>query len=348
MNPQEPKVRLTDLISLRELQEMQDSFSEVASVAVRTIDASGQFVTKMSLVPALCSESFTGKAASDEICSRCLPTFLGGEGIVDEDLSYECIPGLKQYLLPLKIALTRETSLIAGYMVIGPVIFMKRREKNAYAEIAEKLNIDLDQLWSLILELRVFSYKGIRSFLDMVENLMGRILNLAYAKRLMQDEMAKGSLEARDIVSGADVTIDEFIALFLDLVMDMTNGNAGSVMLLDRVSGSLKIRAAHGLPADVVRSANVPLGRGVSGLAAQTKTPFLINENTADPMVGEWLHKPQLFSSVVVPIKYGEDVFGVVNVSSDRNLCVKFDDSTLALVSRAAGVAGVALQKFQN
>ena len=92
----------------------------------------------------------------------------------------------------------------------------------------------------------------------------------------------------------------------------------------------------------------LPLGSGVSGLAAETKKSFLINEQGADPLIGDRLHKPQLFSSLVVPIKYGDDVLGVVNVASDKTLPVQFDESTLALLSRAAGVARVALSRFQN
>jgi ligand-binding sensor protein len=342
-----PKFVLRDLISISELQEMQDSFAEVANVSVRTVDPQGSFVTVISRAPELCADVFKSSAIRDVLCGSCLPTFLGGDGIVDDDLSYECVPGLKNYLVPLKISLERGSSLILGYIVIGPVIFMKRRDKLDYAHIAKKMDMDLEQFWSQLLELRVFSYKGIRSFLDMVGNLTGHILNLAYAKRVMQDEISKGFLEP-GVLPTSSATAQEFLELFLDLVLDITNGNSGSVMLLDRESRSLTIKAAHGLDPDVVSGTSVRLGHGVSGLAAETKKPFLINEQNADPLISDRLNKPQLFSSLVVPIKYGDDVCGVVNVSSDRTLPVMFDESTLALVSRAAGLAGVALQRFQN
>jgi ligand-binding sensor protein len=345
--PPAPKVALRDLINVSEIQEMQDSFAEVANVAVRTVDPQGVFMTAMSRVPELCGDSLKSPTVKDELCRCCLPGFLGGEGIVDEDLSYECVPGLTNYLVPLKISLSRGASLILGYMVIGPIIFMKRRDKQDYAELAMKLDMDLEHLWSQLLEFRVFSYKGIRSFLDMVSNLTGHILNLAYAKRMMQDEISKGLLEPV-VMAAAGVTLQEFIELFLDLVMDITNGSTGSIMLLDRASRSLKIKAAHGLSPKIVAETTVRLGDGVSGLAAQTKRPFLINEQNADPLISDRLNKPQLFSSLVVPIKYGESVYGVINVSSDKTLPVIFDESTLAIVSRAAGLAGVALQRFQN
>ena len=183
---------LSDLIGQRELQEMQDSFGEVANVAIRTTDPQGNFVTQMSHAPALCVDVFKDSLRRANLCRSCLPTFLGGEGIVDEELSFECLPGLRHYLVPLKVSRTRSESLILGYMIIGPIIFMKRRNKEAYAQIVERLDMSLDQLWSLLLELRVFSYKGVRSFIDMVEHLTGRILNLSFGKWVVQDNLRGG------------------------------------------------------------------------------------------------------------------------------------------------------------
>jgi ligand-binding sensor protein len=343
------RVSLSELVDVAELQDMQDSFSEVANVALRCVDSKGQFLTTISHPPALCVDtdhiSFTNK---NKISTMCLPSFLGGQGIVDEELSFECIPGLKHYLLPLKLAEDESHSVILGYLIVGPVVFMKRREKTDYAPIAEQLGIDLELLWHYILELRVFSYKGIQSLLGMIEQMMGRILNLAYAKHLMQKKMMKRSARRPSGVSVDPERLSEFLEIFLDLVLDISNGNRGSVMLLDPSQRSLVMRASHGIPDGSAAQACQKIGEGVAGLAAQMKRPFLINEDSSDALVTGLLHRPELFSSVVVPIKYRDDILGVVNVSSGRDLPVKFDESTLALVARAAGLAGVAIQRFQN
>ncbi len=342
------KISLTDLIALDELQEMQDSFAEVASVAIRVVDPKGNNITQMSSPPSLCAEILNDPAIKDRVCSGCRPTFLGGEGIVDDDLSFECMPGLKNYLLPLKVSSSSDSSLILGYFIIGPVIFMKRRTREEYKDIAEKLGVDLDQLWSLMLELRVFSYKGVRSLLDMIDNLVSRILNLAYAKEAMRKKISR-RIFSRPVSKlledpGRE---DEFLELFLDLVIESTRGNIGSVMLFDRYKRQLVIKASHGLSEEVVRKTVVKRGEGVSGLAAETKKPFLINEGKADKTIAERLKRPNLLSSVIAPIKCHDDVYGVVNVSSDRDNAVKFDDSTLTFLTKAAGLAGVALERIQ-
>jgi len=275
--------------------------------------------------------------------------FLGGEGIVDEELSFECLPGLKHYLVPLKVGRGRGESIILGYMIVGPVVFMKRRPKETYAAIARRLGMTLDQLWSLLLELRVFSYKGICSFIDMVEHLTGRILNLSYTKWAVQERL-RGGVTDRVFhqPAGTDGSVDEFLRLFLDLVMDVTNGNRGSLMLWDNDKKALCIRAAQGITDDVIAGTRVLPGAGVAGLAFEQKRSFLISGDRSDPVIADRLTQPHIFSSVVVPIRAGDTALGVLNVASDRHMPVQFDDSSLALVTRAAGLAAVALQSFHS
>lgn len=342
------KASLLDLISLKELQEMQDSFSEVASVCMRTVDANGAFLTAPSNPPNLCVKPLRDNEVKEKLCGQCLPTFLGGDGIVDDDLSFECLPGLRVYMIPLKLAVSQTTSVIVSYMNVGPVIFLKRKTKEEYVQIAEKAGMELYDLWSFVLELRVFSYKTIHSFLDMIENLMGHILNLAYSKMVMQKKVLNGvRAKAKEKAGVALNRIDEFLELFLDFIMDITQGNIGSVMLLDPKKRELVIRVSRGLPFNVIRDTSVKLGEGISGLAAQTKRPFLINEDSVDESISERLKRPQLFSSIVVPIKCRDDVYGVVNVSSDKALPVRFNESTLSHLTKAAGLAGVTLEQIR-
>lgn len=344
-----PSVSLEDLIGLRELQEMQDGFSEVAQVTIRTVDASGEPKTSASRLPVLCTEVFRDDKLREKICGQCLPAFLGGDSILDEEFSFECLPGLKNYLIPLKVSMTPTQSLIVGYMILGPLVFMKRKDEVEFKVLAEELGLsDPYQLWSLVLELRVFSHKAIHSLIDMIENLTGHILYLAYAKLMMQRKALKNGPAARMPAKEkfSANSMDEFLGLFLDIVIDITSGNTASVMLFDADKKELTIKAAHGLPPDVVRQASLAPGEGLAGLAAQAKRPFLINADSCDAAISDRLKKPEIFSSAVVPIRFQEDVCGVLNVSSDKAFPVRFDQETLAFLTKAAGLAGAALQRF--
>ncbi|MFH0876975.1 MAG: PocR ligand-binding domain-containing protein [Candidatus Omnitrophota bacterium] len=341
------RISLTDLIPLGELQEMQDSFSEVANVAIRIVDLQGHFLTTPSNQPSLCVDVSKESRMREIFCNKCLPMFLGGEGIVDDDFSFECLPGLQNYLVPLKVMLSQDRSLLLGYMVIGPFIFLKRKEKEEYKAIAEESGLESDQLWNMVLELRVFSYKAIHSFLDMIANLTGHILNLAYTKLVMQRKIFK---DRTPLVPSGALSLkktDEFLELFLDLMLEITNANTGSVMLLDRSKKQLIIKAARGLAQDVIARTAQKVGEGVAGLVTQTKKPCLINDENINTVVERRQQRPQLFSSAIVPLKHNSDVYGVLSVSSQRDLPVKFDSVTLSVLTKAASIASMTLERFE-
>lgn len=337
---------LTDLIEPGELQGVQDSFADVAGVSIRVVDTNGKPVTKASNERLLCCGAFQDAAAKEKFCLGCLPEFLGGRGVIDDDFSFECVPGLKNYLVPLKVMLSGTRSFITGYMIIGPVIFMKRRSKEEFELVASGMGLDFNQLWNHVLDLRVFSYQGIRSLLDMITGLTSRVLTLSYEKLVIK-ENARSS-ELPDERAAGTASSDEFFGLFLDLIVGAMGGSTGSVMLLDKEKNDLVIKAAHGLPREVVPGVSLKFGDGIAGMAAQTKRPFLINQDKADEIISDRLNRPDLFSSMVVPIKYRDDVFGVVNISSGISTPVRFDEQNLAFVVKAAGLAGVALSHLKN
>ncbi len=346
---EETPLALLNLIDLDELQQMQDSFSEAADITIRTTDTCGKFLTEVSRMPTLCKEVFLSEDFKKEACGQCLPSFLGGEGIVDDELSYECLPGFKKYLVPLKISLAPTKSLILGYMIIGPIIFMKRKDKDEVLALASELGIDFENLWNQFLELRVFSYKGIHSLLDMIENLTKSVLNLAYAKVVMQKKMQR---KFSDIVGAKSLdktkSSDEFLKFFLDLAMSLSKGSKGSVMVLDANKNRLTIQASCGIPQDIISTTSLKVGEGIAGLAAETKKSFLINKQNADQLIADRLKKPEISSSLVIPIRYRDLVYGVLNISADESSLVEFDESNLAFLSKAAGLAGVALHHFKN
>lgn len=333
---------IVDLISIDELQEMQDSFSEVAKVSVRTIDTCGNLITDVSRLPSLCSKIFQSTSLIEKYCTSNRPMFLGGSSIVDDELSYECFPGLKNYIVPLKVSVSETDSLILGYMIIGPVFFMKREDKESYRKVSDELGVSLEEIWSNVLEFRVFSHKGIHSLLEMIENLTNRLLTLAY-RRFLSDADRSERKESEYKTADKDRS-KEFLETFLDLVVETTDGDIASVMLLDQRKKVLAIRACRGLSEEIVNKTSVKLGDGLCGLAAAGKRAFLINEDAPDTELSSRLKRSEIFSSMIVPIKYRQKVLGVINVSSDRKSLIKFDKTNLSLLTKIANLAGITLE----
>ena len=122
---------LHDVIDLREWQKIQDNFSAVTSVGLRTVDAQGRLFTKASGTPGLCADYLKESPFKNELCGPCLPTFLGGLGIVDKNLTYTCkLTRLTNFIAPL-----RAGERVVGYLIMGPLILVMRFPKEQYLSL---------------------------------------------------------------------------------------------------------------------------------------------------------------------------------------------------------------------
>ncbi len=96
-----------------------------------------------------------------------------------------------------------------------------------------------------------------------------------------------------------------------------------SLMLLDEPTGTLMIRASHGLPADIALNSKRRQGEGVSGLVIASRQPCIISKGKhPDPAIMAALNMDEMpLSSMSVPLIGKDKVLGVLNVS-------KFSDPT--------------------
>lgn len=270
---QEPLLK--DLIDIGEWQKIQDSFSAIANMCIRTVDTNGLALTTPSSEPQLC-KLLKKTHLKKDICETCLPTFMGGYALVDKNLSFSCKPGLHQFLVPLRLP----NDKVICYIIFGPVILVMRKSKEEYREIASPDSVQLNNLYNVFLDVAVQ-------------------------------------------VSGADI---------------------GSVMLLDESMKELTIRSSYGLPDEVARNTKVKLGEGISGLAAKENKLLLISERPEENRIKHYLERPYIASSMVVPIKLRDRVLGVINLAALRSSSVRFDADNAKMINKLAELTTLALQ----
>jgi putative nucleotidyltransferase with HDIG domain len=90
-----------------------------------------------------------------------------------------------------------------------------------------------------------------------------------------------------------------------------------SLMLIDEASGTLLIRASHGLSTDVALKARRKVGEGVSGLVLKYRKPLIITAGKhPDQEVMEAINLENMpASSMSVPLIGKNKLFGVLNVA---------------------------------
>jgi len=329
-----PDLSLKGLIDIQEWQKVQNNFSAVMGVSIRIVDSQGNLITKPSGEQKLCSSLLRGNSKKDRLCGSCLPTFLGGQGVVDKNLNYNCWAGVCNFVTPLRL----NSNDTLGYALVGPVILVMRKQKEEYRQIAEELNLDLEDLWSALLEIKVISFHGMSSLVELIQDVDEYMLNLNYKMTIREKEVIMPQVLSK---------LNRILDVLLDVASEAIGADIGSIMFLDEERQNLTIRASRGIPEEIVKRAKVRLGEGISGIAAKEEKSFLIDNNIKDNRIKSYLKRPYIGSSMVVPIKVENRVEGIMNLGALKTSAVRFNEDNLQLVSKIIGLITMAMSPLR-
>lgn len=322
---------IKDVIDIRAWQKIQDNFSAVTGICLRTVDANGKTITSPSNEPRLCGELSPESSLVSKICANCLPTFLGGRGVVDRNLSFQCLPGVHNFIAPLRI--DRKEAL--GYLLIGPVILVMRKPKEDFHQAAEELNLDLDYLWNALVEIKVMSFQGMQSLVELIKDVGEYTLKLAY----------QNAMRERELVMTLELPkLSRLLNVLLDVAFQISGADIGSIMFIEKGKNELTIKVSKGLPEEIVKNTRVKFGDGIAGMAAKEGRPFLINDQTDDNRIRPYLNRPNLNSAMVLPLRVKNQVLGVMNLAASKSsTTARFNPDNLNLMNKLADLVSVAI-----
>jgi ligand-binding sensor protein len=323
-------IEFKNLVEIEAWQEIQSNFSSVTQIPMRTVDPAGRPLTKFSGAPHLCAEYLAGSPLLIKECTNCLPGFLGGRENPDQNLSYTCLFGLRNFIATLK--LDPQTPL--AYVIIGPVVLINYKPKSDYVQLAQQYNLNLNELYNAITDVKLSSFNSMLSVVALIEDVGNYLIKHAYKTLTAQMEMANTANLER---------LNRLFKVFLDVAFQVTGADAGSVMLLDKAKEELSIFASRGIAEAISKNARIKYGEGISGTVAKERTSLLINDRISDNRIRSYLGRPNLKSSMVLPIKFKEDTLGVVNLSTTRNSPVTFNSNDLKTMDRLVDLMVVAL-----
>jgi len=121
-----------------------------------------------------------------------------------------------------------------------------------------------------------------------------------------------------------------------------------SVMLIERETDEMTIRAATGLPEEVVKGTRQKVGTGIAGWVAQHREPLLIDDIERDPRFArrESLARYRTKSLLSVPLLTKTGVIGVLNVNSKVS-GDPFTEHDLELLTTFASQASSAIENAE-
>ncbi len=146
-------------------------------------------------------------------------------------------------------------------------------------------------------------------------------------------ESARDSLtgEIDSLLRALDLLLDfqRLADWVLEVALRLAGGTSGSLMLLQEDKPVLAIVASHGLKDIAARHRRQRVGEGIAGRVAEEAEPMLLVGTVGDPSIKPLGARPEIRSSVSVPVMVDGRLLGVLNLNSNPT-GDPFDPDTLA------------------
>ncbi|MFH1359972.1 MAG: GAF domain-containing protein [Candidatus Omnitrophota bacterium] len=234
-----------------------------------------------------------------------------------------------------------------AYMIVGPVVLNKRLDKSEYKKIAANLAIEIKNLHDVMNEIRVLSFVGIKSILDLLDEVGRYIVHLKIhqkdldKKRFKKDVLPSDFRETvKDIYSS--IYVDELLITFLEAALKLTKTECGSVMIVDDEKGDLTIRVSRGIDRTIAQQSCIKIGEGIAGLAARERSSFIVHGTKSENnRLQPYLKRSDIKHSLISPIISKDKVLGVLNLSTkdENNDLNELNIETVKTLSQLTSVA---------
>jgi signal transduction histidine kinase/FixJ family two-component response regulator len=151
------------------------------------------------------------------------------------------------------------------------------------------------------------------------------------------DELETLTRLGRTITGTLD--LDTVLTAVVEAAVELTSAEEGSLLLLDRDTGELYMRAARNFQEEFVRTFRLPVKDTMAGSVIRTGQPILLDENTPQKIKTTYLVQSLLY----VPLVLNGTVFGVLGVDNRQNR-LPFTDHHVKLITALAEFAVIALE----
>lgn len=135
----------------------------------------------------------------------------------------------------------------------------------------------------------------------------------------------------------------------MKLLSDHLDMRRGTVTLLDPKTGELRIEVAYGLTPEQISRGKYKIGEGIVGKVVETGSPMVVPDIGKEPLflnrTGARIKKDNI-SFLCVPIKFKEEILGVLSVDRIFDESISFEED-LRVLEIVATLIAQALKLYQ-
>ncbi len=327
-------ISLKTIIDIGRWQRVQDHFGEVIGVSIRTVDRMGNPITRLSNPTRVCQEVMRTPAGA-ALCGKCIPASLD-DLVKDREWreGYRCHLGLNNFCIPI-VAFDQQA---VAYILIGPVFLGQRRMIQEYKQKIEILGLRADEFIDCISEVKLFTFSGIQSVIDLISGIACYVAQLGYNRYKLENIIPLpkiGKMVHR-------YYMDRILNALLEVSFNTASAEFGSIMLLDEKTGELYIKIARGLKDEIVKNTRLKIGDGVAGLAVKENRFLLLDDKLEDESIESRLKRPEIKSAVVAPFTLKNEPLGVMNIGT-TNPAVKISSEMVETLQRLVELTEITL-----
>src|SRR3989338_2944339 len=327
---------LLELIDPRRWQRLQNHFTSVLGIAIRTIGLSRELLVAPSWPTTLTGEQVVRLLKVGEELEELLPR----EEPLQTTTSLTSVLGVTYAAIPIRATAEQ----ISAYFLVGPMIVGQREDELHFRERMTATGLDAQALWNLLLSLKLYTFSGIRSMLNLMEEVGTSLAQLAYQAKQLPAILPSSSRVDQAVVA---YYTDRVLHSLLEAATLATRADGGSVMLYDAKSDALEIKVAQGLSDAVIANTRLKRGEGIAGLAATERSILLVDQKTDDPRLQRRMLRPEVSSSLIAPLTQDEtqEPIGILNL---RNTTPqkRFTQEHVELLRRLLDIASIALRSL--
>ena len=158
-------------------------------------------------------------------------------------------------------------------------------------------------------------------------------------------ESAAATLQKLSRVSEAALErspLQDLLQSLLARIVEVLEADSAAILLLED-DGTLHVRATAGLEAEVGRAIAVPLGKGLAGRVAASRSPMLVPDLSEIELVSPVLRERGINSVVAIPLVVDDAVIGVVHAGSVA--FAQFKDEDVRLLELIADRIAMAIRQ---
>jgi signal transduction histidine kinase/DNA-binding response OmpR family regulator len=139
--------------------------------------------------------------------------------------------------------------------------------------------------------------------------------------------------------------LERLLAEIVEVGSRETGADRVSLMLVNEDGQTMTIKAAVGLPQEVMDTTVINVGEGISGIVAQRRQAVVL-DNISPPSAEfrELMKRNFISSAICIPLTVRDELVGVLNLSKLGHETPPFTAGSLELASVLAGQAAIAIK----